>query len=70
MWLKDAKGGREFAGGKESWAEAGRLALDCRAFVPDVEEEQVAEEELSCYNCRFRRWGASSFTCLGLPPLP
>ena len=70
MWRKDERGGREFAQGLEGWTAAAGLASQCRAFDPDVEEEQVAEEERSCYNCRFRRWSRASFTCLGLPPLP
>jgi hypothetical protein len=32
-------------------------------FHPDVEEEQVADEDRSCYNCRYRRWTAASFVC-------
>lgn len=70
MWRRDARGGREFIPGKESWEEAADVALACPVFRPDVEEELIAEEERSCYNCRFRRWSVWSFTCLGLPPLP
>ena len=56
-------GEREFPGGKEDWAGAARIAAACASFRPDVEEEQVADEADSCYNCRYRRWTAASFTC-------
>jgi hypothetical protein len=53
-----------FPAGKEDWTVAARTAARCAAFQPDVEEEQVAEETCSCYNCRYRRWTAVSFTCV------
>jgi hypothetical protein len=53
----------EFPGGKEDWAGAAGQAVICRRFSPDVEEEWVADEERSCYNCRYRRWTAASFVC-------
>lgn len=65
MWQIDQKGAKEFTLGKESWGAAARAALDCLRFACDVEEEMIAEDERSCYNCRYRRWSASSFTCLG-----
>jgi hypothetical protein len=64
MWRTDPKGAREFIAGKESWAAAAGTALECPGFVGDVEEEQIADEPRSCYNCRYRRWSATSFTCL------
>ena len=64
MWRTDARGGREFIPGKDNWEAAARAASDCAAFTADVDEELVAEEERSCYNCRYRRWSASSFTCM------
>jgi hypothetical protein len=66
MWRMDQKGAKEFALGKESWAAAASAALDCSRFAVDVDEELVADDERSCYNCRYRRWSASSFTCQGL----
>ena len=66
MWRTDRTGAREFTLGKESWAAAARAALDCSRFVADVEEELVSDDARSCYNCRYRRWSASSFTCQGL----
>jgi len=67
MWRSDEiTGTREFTPGKESWAAAARAALECFRFAEDVEEELIADDERSCYNCRYRRWSAASFTCLGL----
>ena len=54
---------RLFAGGQEDWDGAARAASGCGEFCPDVEEEMVADEPVSCYNCRLRRWTAGSFTC-------
>lgn len=56
-------GKEEFPGGKEDWPGAARIARDCQSFLPDVEEEQVDDTARSCYNCRYRRWTAESFTC-------
>lgn len=61
-------GDGEFPGGKEDWAAAAGTAAICRHFSPDVEEEWVADEERSCYNCRYRRWTAASFVCQSPPP--
>jgi Leu/Phe-tRNA-protein transferase len=64
MWSVDQCGTREYARGQEDWAGAAALAADCSLFRPDVEEEWVADEVRSCYNCRYRRWTAHSFNCL------
>ena len=63
MSLYNRRWKEEFPGGKEDWAGAARAAGDCKSFIPDVEEEQVADAARSCYNCRYRRWTAASFTC-------
>lgn len=49
--------------GKDDWIGAARLAAACRSFCPDEEDEQVADEPRSCYNCRYRRWTVASFSC-------
>jgi hypothetical protein len=67
MWRTGRSGAKEFIQGKESWAAAASVALDCPGFAPDVEEEQVDDEARSCYNCRYRRWSAASFTCQWTP---
>jgi hypothetical protein len=53
--------------GLEDWAAAARFAGGCATFVPDVEEEQIADDPRSCYNCRYRRWQVESVVCLAAP---
>jgi len=50
--------------GLDDWAPAAQQATDCNVFCPDVEEEQIADERVSCYNCRYRRWVANGICCL------
>jgi len=68
MWRTNQNGEREFSGDREDWAAAAAEAAVCRIFRPDVEEEMVADEERSCYNCRYRRWTMTSFVCMGVFP--
>ncbi len=63
MWFAIREEGKVFVGGKDDWAGAVKAAGNCSGFRADVEEETVADEPVSCYNCRFRRWTADSFTC-------
>ncbi|SMD07191.1 hypothetical protein [Sporomusa malonica] len=63
MWRINEKGEKEFSAGKKEWTGAAAAAESCLAFHSDVEEEAVADEIISCYNCRFRRWTRSSFIC-------
>ena len=65
MWRTGPADAREFTLGKENWAAAARAALLCSRFNADVDEELVADDERSCYNCRYRRWSSASFTCQG-----
>lgn len=51
-------------GGKEDYEKAADTAAACSAFRADCEEECVADEEASCYNCRYRRWTRESFVCM------
>lgn len=64
MWNVNATGEKEFAGGRNDWKNAATEAGRCRHFSIDVEEELASDEEISCYNCRYRRWTAKSFICL------
>jgi hypothetical protein len=68
MFLSDQQGHRQFTAGQEEWHTAALVAERCGQFHPDVEEEQVADEPVSCYNCRLRRWTAESFACLAEMP--
>lgn len=63
-WCKNVKRDPEFIGGKEAWDEAATTANQCLCFIPDDEDEQVADDPISCYNCRCRRWTALSFICM------
>jgi hypothetical protein len=62
------KKGAAFVLGLDAWGEAAEKAKACRTFLPDVEEELVADEAVSCYNCRYRRWQADAIACLADPP--
>lgn len=64
MWIADERGNKMFCGGRENWPAAAAIASSCTKFNADDDDEQCAEETLSCYNCRYRRWTAESFTCL------
>ncbi len=63
MWKIGDDGVREYRMGKNDWSGAARMAGLCKVFQEDVEEEIVADDPVSCYNCRFRRWTETSFTC-------
>lgn len=63
MWtIKDGR--RVWQGGKEDYREAADTAARCVSFRADCEEECVADEDVSCYNCRYRRWTRESFICM------
>ncbi len=53
--------------GCEEWPAAAGIAGRCSDFSPDTEDEQVADEALSCYNCRYRRWSVSTVSCCRQP---
>lgn len=64
MWDLLANGQRLFKLGRNADAAAAEAAVQCGQFNADDEDEWVADEELSCFNCRYRRWTADSFCCL------
>ena len=64
MWWVNNRGEKTFSGGKNAWALAAEAAGRCPDYSGDSENEQVADERLSCYNCRYRRWTADTFICL------
>lgn len=57
------RGEREFAGTKDDWDAAARLAENCNDFMADDDEEMISDQLRSCFNCRFRRWTQTSFVC-------
>ena len=64
MWFRHDSGEKLFTGGRDNDPVAAIAAAACGCFRADDEDEQCAEEPLSCYNCRYRRWTAESFACL------
>lgn len=50
--------------GLDDWERGKNIALACSYFKEDVEEELVADELVSCYNCRYRRWNANGIQCM------
>ena len=53
-----------FRRGKTDYRFAAETAAGCSVFREDYEEEWTADEEKSCYNCRYRRWTADGFMCM------
>jgi len=64
FWVKNERGETEFTGGRQDWVQAADIARSCPEFLLDYEDELVADEETSCYNCRFRRWTERTFVCM------
>ena len=62
------KRGRRFLPGRDAPREAERAAQECGLFSRDDEEECFASEDVSCYNCRYRRWTSDSFECMRTEP--
>lgn len=53
----------EFTGNREDYHLAEEISKGCKYFKLDDEDELVSDEEISCFNCRYRRWSNASFTC-------
>ena len=41
-----------------------QAARACAHFALDDEDELVSDEEITCLNCRYRRWTQETFTCM------
>lgn len=63
MWNVNEQGQREYSGGRQDWEAVAKIAGDCPRFKEDDEDELVADEAISCYNCSYRRWTVQSFVC-------
>ena len=63
MFSLNKYGQKEFDGGQEDWEIINLIAKKCDSFLLDDEDEIVSDELISCYNCRYRRWTARSFSC-------
>lgn len=64
MWQVMDDQTRLFSFGREAYSVAAEAANTCSAFLADEEDEWAADEERSCYNCRYRRWTQESFVCM------
>ena len=60
-WFEQTAEGTLFRFGRQA-KEAARAAV-CDGYGRDDEDETV-DDTVSCYNCRYRRWTARSFTCM------
>ena len=67
MW-EAGKRGRRFLPGRDAPREAEHAARECGFFSRDDEEECFASEDITCYNCRYRRWTSDSFECMRTEP--
>jgi len=63
MFTDNIQGKMKYIGGKNEYAAAARTADHCPNFKLDEEDEMVADQVRSCYNCRYRRWTEDSFIC-------
>lgn len=53
-----------FVGGRNSFEAAEHIAKQCDLFSEDCEDEIYCEDEISCYNCLYRRWNQAGFECV------
>ena len=63
IW-EEGKRGRSFLPGRDAEDIAESAAKECGGFVRDYEEECFSDREVTCYNCRYRRWTSGSFECM------
>lgn len=43
---------------------AASIAGSCSSFSRDYEEECFYDDDVTCYNCRYRRWNRDGFECM------
>ncbi len=61
----EIKNGKKlFLHGDSETELAKEAALSCPDFSKDCDEECFYEDDVSCYNCRYRRWMQDGFECL------
>ncbi|DAB30357.1 MAG TPA: molybdopterin biosynthesis protein MoeB [Sulfurimonas sp. UBA12504] len=55
-----------FKYGKTAYDKAIEAACDCPFFKLDCDEDEfvTSTKKDSCYNCLFRRWSCTSFSCM------
>lgn len=65
-YVKEINGIMYFCGddnNKEDFTATKILAQACSYYLEDVEEELYTENKITCYNCRYRRWANTGFSC-------
>lgn len=65
-YVKEMAGVKNFCGTGNTSQDAhtaGILARKCACFAVDVDDELYSENEVSCFNCRYRRWTRVGFSC-------
>lgn len=63
MWIYE-NGKKIFAHGQDDAENAVKAAQKCDYYKKDYDEECFEDEDLTCYNCRYRRWTNNSFQCM------
>lgn len=65
MNMKDINyGSKENKEDTFDWKRAAKRASSCEHFKEDAEDECIADDAVSCYNCRYRRWVADDYICM------
>ncbi len=65
-YVKETGGSKFFLGDdsvQEDMDATVVLATACPLYKDDEEEEIYLEGTLTCYNCRYRRWSRTGFSC-------
>lgn len=65
-YIRETDGTKYFTGDSDAGEDCSAtmtLAAACPFYKDDVAEETILEDALSCYNCLFRRWTCSGFSC-------
>ncbi len=64
LFIANKHGRPAYQGGQEDWEIVHEIAKSCTSFLVDDEDECVSDLDPSCYNCKYRRWTSTSFTCM------
>lgn len=64
--IREIGGTRNFCGSEKNtddFKDTIILAKACTSYKVDVDEEVDWDNEITCYNCRYRRWTKYGFSC-------
>lgn len=65
-FIREIDGVRHFCGNensKEDFDATVTLAKACSQYIIDLDEEVNWDNEITCYNCRYRRWTNLGYSC-------